>query len=195
MKKVLILFAHPAIQKSRINKKLVEVIYGIEGVTFNNLYENYPDFFINVRKEQKLLLEHDILVWQHPFYWYSCPSLLKEWIDLVLEHNFAYGANGRALEGKTAISVISTGGQKEQYSETGANHFSIKQFLAPFKQTANLCRMDYLPPFVIHGSHKISNTEIEKHATDYKKLLTGLRDEIISVSSALNDEYSNKLIK
>ena len=109
MKKILILFAHPAFQKSLINKALLNQVKGIEGVTINNLYEKYPDFFIDVAVEQKLLLEHDIIVWHHPFYWYSAPAIIKEWMDLVLEHGFAYGSKGRALEGKWAISAVSTG--------------------------------------------------------------------------------------
>ncbi|NQU85944.1 MAG: NAD(P)H-dependent oxidoreductase [Mariniphaga sp.] len=195
MKKILVLFAHPAFHKSRINKRLMESIQAIEGITFNNLYEKYPDFFIDVKREQKLLLQHDIIVWHHPFYWYSCPALLKEWIDLVLEHNFAYGIKGKALKGKIAISVISTGGRKEVYSEKGDNHFTINQFLAPFYQTATLCRMKYLPPFVVHGSHKITNIEIEKYASDYKKLLTGLRDETIIINQTGNNNYTNDLIE
>ena len=56
------------------------------------------NFFIDVHAEQKLLLDHDIIIWQHPFYWYSAPAIIKEWMDLVLEHGFAYGENGRSLE-------------------------------------------------------------------------------------------------
>lgn len=195
MKQILIVFAHPAFHKSRINKKLVENIQGMKGITFNNLYEKYPDFFIDVKKEQKLLLQHDVIIWHHPFYWYSCPALLKEWIDLVLEHNFAYGANGRALEGKTAMSVISSGGSKQVYCEKGSNHFTINQFLAPFIQTANLCKMEYLPPFVVHGSHKITNSEIDKYVSDYKKLISGLRDETLQINTSGCNDYSNDLIE
>ena len=193
MKKILILFAHPAIKKSRINRRLAEAVQGLEWITFNNLYENYPDFYIDIIKEQQLLLLHDIIVWHHPFYWYSSPAILKEWFDLVLQHGFAYGENGRALEGKTAFSVISTGGKQEVYSETDRNQFNISQFLAPFKQSANLCRMAYLPPFVVHGSHTISDEEIDSFATQYKQLLINLRDEKYAESDFRGIEYLNEL--
>ena len=104
--RILVLFAHPVQHKSRVNKELVSAIQGIEGITFHNLYEDYPDFHIDVKREQELLLSHDIFVWQHPFYWYSAPAMLKEWIDLVLEHGFAYGRTGKALEGKQGSKDI-----------------------------------------------------------------------------------------
>ena len=193
MKKILILFAHPTFHKSRINKKLINAVENLKGVTVNNLYENYPDFFINVKKEQKLLVEHDVIVWHHPFYWYSAPAIIKEWMDLVLAHGFAYGIHGRALEGKKAFSVISTGGKKDIYCKEGRDHFTINQFLTPFIQSANLCRMTYLPPFVVHGSHTISNKEIENHTQMYHDLIVMLRDEKIDLSELLSKEYSNDL--
>lgn len=195
MKKVLVLFAHPAFQKSRINKKLLHSIQNMEGVTINNLYEKYPDFFIDVKAEQRLLLEHDIIIWHHPFYWYSAPAILKEWMDLVLEHGFAYGATGRALEGKWVISTISTGGRKEIYCKTGSNQFTMNQFLAPFSQSANLCRMKYLPPFVVHGSHTLTEHDLNKHAADYRKLIVALRDQKCEVSQFDNFEYINSLLE
>ena len=195
MKKILILFAHPALQKSRINKRLVMSIQNQEGITFNNLYDNYPDFFVDVKKEQDLLKKHDIIVWHHPFYWYSAPALLKEWFDLVLQHGFAYGKNGHELEGKVALSVISTGGSREVYSEEGRNHFTINQFLAPFKQSANLCRMEYLPPFVIHGSHTLDNAEIDKYVEKYIQLMQSLRDEKLDVIKLLKHEYLNDILE
>jgi glutathione-regulated potassium-efflux system ancillary protein KefG len=194
MKKILIIFAHPALQKSKIHKRLTESLNNLSGITVNNLYENYPDFYIDVIREQQLLIEHDIIVWQHPFYWYSSPAILKEWFDLVLQHGFAYGAKGRSLEGKQVLSVISAGGTQEVYSKKGINQYTINEFLIPFKQSANLCRMEYLPPFVIYTSYKLSNSDIDYYATKYKKLILALRDDQIDSSKIKSVEYINDLL-
>jgi glutathione-regulated potassium-efflux system ancillary protein KefG len=194
MKKILIIFAHPALQKSKIHKRLTESLNNLSGITVNNLYENYPDFYIDVIREQQLLIEHDIIVWQHPFYWYSSPAILKEWFDLVLQHGFAYGAKGRSLEGKQVLSVISAGGTQEVYSKKGINQYTINEFLIPFKQSANLCRMEYLPPFVIYTSYKLSNSDIDYYATKYKKLILALRDDQMDSSKIKSVEYINDLI-
>lgn len=193
MNKILLLFAHPAFHKSRINKRLIEQVKNLEGVTFNDLYERYPDFYIEVIREQQMLVTHDIIVWHHPFYWYSTPAILKEWMDLVLEHGFAYGTNGRKLEGKSVLQVITTGGRKEVYSKEGHNHYTINQFLVPFRQSVNLCRMNYLPPFVVHGSHTINYNDIEVYAEKYKKALSLLRDHKLTEKDFENIEYFNDL--
>ncbi|MGC9353603.1 MAG: NAD(P)H-dependent oxidoreductase [Mariniphaga sp.] len=194
MNRILIEFAHPAIQKSRINRQLISMAKSLDNITVNDLYDNYPDFFIDVKKEQQLLLEHDVIVWHHPFYWYSSPALLKEWMDLVLEHGWAYGEHGRMLEGKSALSVISTGGRREVYSKEGRNHFTTNEFLVPFKQSANLCRMEYLPPFVVHGAHTIRHSDISAYAEKYKRALIMLRDEKIDLNKMKRAEYFNELI-
>ncbi|MDX8339140.1 NAD(P)H-dependent oxidoreductase [Draconibacterium sp. IB214405] len=195
MKKILILFAHPAFQKSRINKTLLEAIKNLEGVTINNLYEKYPDFFIDVPAEQKLLSQHDVIVWHHPFYWYSAPALIKEWMDLVLQHGYAYGTHGRALEGKWAMQCISSGGSKAVYSAEGKNHYTVNEFLAPFNQSATLCRMNYLPPFVVHGSHLLGAAELKKHAEDYRAVIELLRDSKINPDLFNSIEYINEIIE
>ncbi|WP_321995642.1 NAD(P)H-dependent oxidoreductase [Draconibacterium orientale] len=195
MKKILILFAHPAFQKSLINKTLMEAIKDLKGVTINNLYEKYPDFFIDVPVEQKLLTEHDIIIWHHPFYWYSAPAIIKEWMDLVLQHGFAYGTHGRALEGKWAMSCISTGGRKEVYSAEGKNRYTINEFLAPFIQSANLCRMKNLPPFVVHGSHTLNRDDIKKHADAYRQVIKMLRDDELDSEKLKTMEYMNEIIE
>lgn len=194
MKKILIIFAHPALQKSKIHKRLTDSVKNLPGITVNNLYENYPDFYFDIIKEQQLLIEHDIIVWQHPFYWYSSPAILKEWFDLVLQHGFAYGLKGRNLEGKQVISIISTGGNKEVYCKEGRNQFTINEFLVPFKQSANLCNMEYLPPYVIYGSHSLNSLDIENHTSNYKKLLIALRDEQMDNSLIKSVEYFNDLL-
>lgn len=195
MKKILIIFAHPAIQKSKVHKRLTDSLKNLHGITVNNLYENYPDFYIDIIREQQLLIEHDIIVWQHPFYWYSSPAILKEWFDLVLQHGFAYGTNGNSLKGKQILSVISTGGNKEIYSKGGRNQYTINEFLVPFKQSANLCGMEYLPPYVIFGSHSLKNLDIDGYCSKYKSILTSLRDEKIDIAKMNAVEYFNDLVK
>ena len=145
-RRLLILFAHPAFEKSRVNRRLVEAVRSLSGVTFHDLYEQYPDFDIDVRHEQKLLVEHDVIVMQHPLYWYSTPALLKEWQDLVLEHGWAYGGGGTALRGKLLLTATTAGGSEEAYCRTGQNSRTLRELLAPIERTAALCGMTYLPP-------------------------------------------------
>jgi glutathione-regulated potassium-efflux system ancillary protein KefG len=193
--RLLVLFAHPAFHKSRVNRQMVSAIEDIEDVTLHFLYEEYPDFHIDVKREQDLLLEHDVYIWQHPFYWYSSPSILKEWIDLVLKHGFAYGRTGNALKGKRVFSVITAGGRKEVYQKGNMNNLTIPQFLAPFRQTAHLCNMIYLPPFVVHGTHLLSEEEIHQAAKDYRRILISLRDQIFSDEEIWNCTYMNDLLE
>lgn len=163
-----------------MNRRLLQAVTGIDAVTVHDLYEAYPDFQIQVKYEQDLLLAHDIIVFQHPFYWYSSPALLKEWQDLVLEHGFAYGHEGTALRGKKMFSAITAGGSEQSYCQEGYNRFSIRQLLAPFEQTARLCGMEYLPPFMVHGTHKLEDSrDIDKHAEDYRTVILALRDNAI----------------
>jgi glutathione-regulated potassium-efflux system ancillary protein KefG len=175
--RVLVLFAHPALHNSRVNRRLVAAIDGIDGITINDLYEHYPDFHIDVAREQALLRDHDLIVFQHPFYWYSSPAILKEWQDLVLEHGFAYGQGGTALRGKSFLSAISTGGPAEAYCREGSNAYAILELLAPFRQTAALCGMTFLPPFVVHGTHRLQTPEsLDPYAAAYVDRLTAWRD-------------------
>ncbi len=177
MQRILILFAHPAFEKSRVNQRLAAAVQSLDGVTFHDLYEAYPEFDVDIRHEQALLEDHDLVVLQHPFFWYSVPPLLKQWIDLVLEHGWAYGSGGTALAGKRVLSAISTGGREEAYRHGGHNRFTIGELLAPIEQTFVLCGMKYLPPFVVHGAHGMSSGEIEEHAERYRRTIQALRDE------------------
>jgi len=195
MKKILILFAHPALERSRVNRQLVREIEGVSGVTFHDLYQLYPDFFIDVQREQELLLQHEIIVWQHPLYWYSVPPLLKQWIDLVLEHGWAYGKTGKALAGKKLFNAVTAGGGKQAYCENGYNRYSIREFMRPFEQTACLCSMQYLPPFVVHGTHRMSFSDIEKARTDYHKLLRLLSEAREDSYRLMEAEYLNEIIE
>lgn len=183
MSRVLVLFAHPALEKSRVNRQLADAVRGLPGVTFNDLYEAYPDFDVDVAREQRLLVEHDVLLVQHPFYWYSTPALLKQWQDLVLEHGWAYGTGGTALRGKRWVSAVTTGGREQAYQPDGLNRFTMRQLLAPLEQTAHLCGMDFLPPFVVHGTHRLDAGQIAAAAAEYRTVVEALRDDRLELDA------------
>lgn len=194
MAKILVLFAHPAFEKSRVHLKLVKHIPSQHGIRFHDLYENYPDFHIDIEREQQLLLQHDIIIFQHPFYWYSAPAIIKQWMDLVLEHGWAYGRTGKALTGKIMLNAISCGGSLQSYLPTGKNNRKIRDYLLPFEHSATLCNMEYWPPFVIHGTHKLTETDMHLHAIQYEQLLLSLADDRFSIAEKNTCNYMNDLI-
>lgn len=163
---------------------MFNAIQGLDGVTPVDLYAEYPDFQIDIDREQERLLAHDVIVFQHPLYWYSTPAILKEWQDLVLEHGFAYGADGTALHGKVFFSALTAGGAEAAYCAEGRNHFTIRQLLYPIEQTAMLCGMVYLPPFALFASRTaVEEGRVDRHIADWKRLLVALRDDRVDITS------------
>jgi glutathione-regulated potassium-efflux system ancillary protein KefG len=196
MPRVLIEFAHPALERSRVHARLLAHLPSRPGLTLNDLYEHYPDFDVDVRREQALLVEHDLIVFQHPFFWYSTPPLLKQWEDLVLEHGWAYGRSGNALRGKHAMHIITAGGREEAYQHEGYNRFTMRELLAPLEQTAVLCGMTWVPPYVVHGTHRLTEAQIEDEARRYGELVDGLADGRLNLDAAsrfqtLNDALAD----
>ena len=188
--KILVIFAHPKMSESIVQSRMLGAIRNLEGVTIHDIYAAYPDFLIDVDHEQALLLEHDLVVLQHPFYWYSAPSIIKEWLDLVLEHDWAYGARGTKLHGKFMMQAISTGGPGHHYNPQGKNRFEIRELLNPFNQTAYLCGMAYLEPFAIFLGRRIPEADLVQRVEKYRDLIVGLRDGKIAPLKSIALNYS-----
>jgi putative NADPH-quinone reductase len=143
---------HPKFDESRGNRALFDAVADLGNITTVNAYAEYPDFKIDVVAEQDRLRAHDLIVFQHPFYWYSTPPLFKQWMDAVLEYGFAYPPKeGTQLHGKHWLSVITTGGPEWSYQGGGYNNFSMTELLKPLQQTAYLCGMRWHPPFIVHA--------------------------------------------
>lgn len=191
MNKILILFAHPRFEKSKTNRALLTNVNRIEGVTLNDLYEQYPDFNIDVNRERELLLRNQVIIWHHPFYMYSAPAMLKQWIDLVLEHGWAHGRGGDHLKNKIIFNVITSGGTREVYAADAFNRFTIREFLTPFDQTATLCKMIYLPPFAVQGTHLLTDEALKYHATLYRTLLEKLIKDDFDIEALKKVEFLN----
>ena len=192
MKKVLITCAHPARSRSKINRALRGAVEDLDDVTINDLYAAYPDFLIDVKREQNLCETHDVIVFQHPFYWYSTPSIMKEWLDLVLQHGWAYGSQGNALKGKLFLQAITAGGDDSTYRKDGYNEFTIGELTSPYRATAKLCKMDWLPPFAVLGIHRgLPDEQVKTHAEEYRRAIIALRDERFEIEDLRQQNYLN----
>lgn len=174
MKKVLVIFAHPAFERSRTHKRLLQSIQGLDGIEFHDLYESYPKKIIDIQAEKRRLAEHDTLVLQYPLHWYQPPSLLKEWMDLVLQFGWAYGPGGDKLSGKSMHLAISAGGSEAAYSGQGMHADPLGVFLRPMEQSAHICSMTFGLPFIVHDAVHVSEDALELAAEDYRDYLYAL---------------------
>ncbi|QLE86262.1 MULTISPECIES: NAD(P)H-dependent oxidoreductase [Shewanella] len=183
--KILILFAHPSLERSEVNKPLFNASLRHQDVTAIDLYREYPTFDIDIEVEQQRLLDHDVIIFMFPLFWYSTPAILKQWQDLVLEYGFAYGANGTALTDKVFFCVTTAGGAEAAYQQDGYNHFTLRELLHPIEQTANLTHMKYLPPFALFSSRNAAEQgRITEHVDQFISLLTACAEQRLDIQHA-----------
>lgn len=169
MKTVIYMF-HPHNIPSQVNKALAKAATNA-GFEVRDMYALYPNHDIDVKAEQASLEGADRVILQFPMYWYSSPSLVKLWEDLVLEHGWAYGSDGTALHGKRFAIATSTGAAEADYSENGRMHYTVEQLFAPFHAMANLVGMTYEKPFVTGGTLGMPEADIEAAAKKYVEWL------------------------
>jgi len=181
---ILILYAHPAPQRSPVNRRLAEAARAMPGVDLRDLYELYPDFDIDAEGERALLEAAHLVVLLHPIRWYGMPSMLKEWMDVVLRPGWAYGDGECALRGKSCWLVASTGSPAEAYGPEGIHGHPFDAFLLPIRQIAALCGMDWLAPLVLHGSVDAGEAAIEAHVHEFRRRLAGYAGDARLVEAA-----------
>ena len=179
---IVVITAHPQMEHSRINRRLMRAARGLPTtessplIVVRDLYSLYPDYLIDVAAEQALLATAKLIVWQHPIHWYSMPPLMKLWLDDVLAFGWAYGPGGTALRGKDLWLVATTGGPADSYRPTDYNRYFFDDFLPPYEQTANLCGLRFLPPLLLHGAHKVDDVEVQVHEAMFAQRLASHPD-------------------
>jgi glutathione-regulated potassium-efflux system ancillary protein KefF len=178
MAEVVVFVAHPTLQHSRVNRRLMRAAATAAPgrVEVRDLYALYPDYLVDVDAEQAALASARLIVWQHPLHWYGMPPLMKLWLDEVFAFGWAYGPGGTALRGKDLWLVLSTGGPESSYRSDGYNRHFFDAFLPPYDQTAALAGLRMLPPLLLHGAHRADDAAIEAHATVYAERLSSHPD-------------------
>ena len=168
---ILVLYAHPHPRRSSAGRILLDAVRDLPYVSVHPLYERYPDFAIDTAVERQRLEAVRLLVWQHPLYWYGVPALLKLWCEEVLVRGWAHGQGGTALRGKDCLWVTTTGAPPEDYSDHGVHAHDFDAFVPAVRQTARFCGMNWLPPLVVHGAHRLPSEALHEHAAQYRAQL------------------------
>lgn len=173
----LVIVSHPDILESSSQQYFLSSIQDVENITVHHLESEYPDGNIEVKREQELLVRHDRIVFQFPFYWYSSPPLLKHWQDVVLEEGFAYGEGGEALKGKEFRLIMMIGVPEKEYQAGGTELFSINELTKPFQAMAHKTGMKYLKPMPIFQFSYMSEEQKMEHLITYWQMLTMKNDD------------------
>ncbi len=150
--KTMVIVAHPNLSDSVKNQALLSELRKLPDTYIRDLYQEYPNWRINVEREHQLLLDHNLIIFQFPFYWCSCPPLLKKWFDDVLTFGWAFGPGGENMRGKEFMIATTTGGSESEYRAGGRNWFTISEYIRPIQSTIARCNGTFLPPFISYNS-------------------------------------------
>jgi glutathione-regulated potassium-efflux system ancillary protein KefF len=184
--RVLVLYAHGAPHLSRVNRRMAEAARTVDGVILHDLYETYPDFYIDVAREQAQVAQAGTLVFLHPIQWYGMPALMKEWVDLVLPNGWENGPDGSALKGKRYWLVASTGSAAGDYAAGARHGRPFGDYLAPFEQTAAVCGMRWIAPLILHAAHAVDAGAVDAHVAGF---VARLRQLAGSAANAIELEH------
>ncbi|MEW6763686.1 MAG: NAD(P)H-dependent oxidoreductase [Pseudomonadota bacterium] len=172
--RALVVFADPSLHRSRISRRVADAAAGLPGVQVQDLYQLYPDLYIDVRRERALLLDAPLVVFVFQLAWYAMPALLKEWFDTVLKPEWA--RPGGRLAGKTAFAAVACNSRLSDYGPGGAHGRPLDDYLVPLQQTALACGMRWLPPHVFYGADHPDEGAAERHADALRALLAAHAD-------------------
>ncbi|MFD0705392.1 NAD(P)H-dependent oxidoreductase [Alloscardovia venturai] len=170
MKTVVLVF-HNDLNSSRANAALAEAARSVDGVEVRDMYALYPDFKIDIKKEQEVLEGADRIVLQFPMHWYSAPALLQQYFDDVFQWGWCYGG-GRALEGKEFMVSVTAGASTSAYDKSTGAHYTLHELLAPFHETVTRVHANFIDSFEAAGAMSLDEQTIADMKARYVACLT-----------------------
>ncbi len=164
MAKILVVSAHPHLERSLMNKTILEELKasGLDLVV-DDLAEGCCH--VDVAAEQAALKAADTIVFQFPVYWLNAPALLKHWYEEVFTPGFAHGEGAEGLKGKKLILSATIGAPEAAYSAQGLGH-TVEEFFANFQVMAAMTGMTLAAPILSYGCMFIPgvSSEADKEA-------------------------------
>ena len=178
--KTLVIVFHPALDTSVANQRwLQEVARHPQQYTIHDVHQAYPGGKIDVAREQALVEAHGAVVLQFPVYWFNCPPLLKQWLDEVLTHGWAYGTGGDAFRGRKVALGVTAGIREADFTPQGKWKMTLAQLLAPFDVTFKYIGAESRQFFAFYGAEDGPKEpgyaeRLGRSAQDYVRFLSAL---------------------
>lgn len=163
--KILIIFAHTFWEDSKTNHALLQNIKDLENIKIHNLSTTYTNGKIDTDKELTLLKDADKIIFQFPLFWFSTPSLLKEWQDRILTA-ILYGKNKELLKDKKFQVISTLGGAKSSYD--GHHGVTLEELFKPIYHSFEYLGCKSIKPYAIFDAQ---NTKLNYE--EYKKEIQG----------------------
>lgn len=126
--------------------------YKQAGFELRNLEELYPAGNFDIAAEQAALESADVVILQHPIFWFNMPPTLKCWMDEVWTYGWACGSEGDKLAGKKLLHAYTAGSARDKYTDE-----EIKGLSAPLRGSAAYVGMEFLEPMGIFGQNAMAN--------------------------------------
>lgn len=177
MAKILVISGHPNYKASVANRAILDEFHRlVPSAEIVYLDALYPDFKIDVKREQDRAVKADIIVFEFPMWWFSTPSLLHRYVEDVYTYGFAYGSKGNALKGKNFALSFTTGAPESAYKPGGSEGVTMEELMAPLLAMVHFVGMNYLGRVVSYGVTELAmpKDEIVKRGSDHAKELAAL---------------------
>lgn len=112
----------------------------------------------DVRREKERLTEADLVIFQFPVWWFSCPSMLHAYFERLLLPGWAYHTAKPALEGKKVLLSVTTGGKEEEYvaGVAGTLNQALHHLLVG---TLGFVKMQVIQPVCVYNVIRASDEE------------------------------------
>ena len=194
--KILAILAHD--KKESLNNfifsKIIDYLKNKNSETGNNIeietlnlydYADQIPFYIHdkeklesnsfFQKNKSLILSADRLIIVHPIYWYSLPSILKTWVDLITNYAYKYvsGNNANALHNIKKVFVVNTSLMPLFYRKYFTANPAKKQLLYTFK----FIGIKDINFYEIGNVYKLDGIKVKKHI---KNILEKINITILS---------------
>ncbi|MCF6525946.1 NAD(P)H-dependent oxidoreductase [Streptomyces sp. JJ36] len=159
----------------------------------------------DIRAEHEKLDWADTVVLHFPLWWLGPPAILKGWFDRVLVQGYGFGVrdeDGRArrygdgrLAGKRALVVTTVGARPSSFGPRGV-HGHIDEVLFPLLHgTLWYTGMAALPPYVVYGADRATESEVAARAAELReRLLTLPETEPLPYRHEAGGDYDADLV-
>lgn len=154
--------------------ELVQLMWAQEEATTRDGYA--PAVLDQMRR----LRAADLVVTVFPFWWFSPPGILKDWVDRVWANGVAYGHDAYddgPLKGTRALAVVAVGGDEAMYGADGRSG-DILALLNPLLHgTFGYCAMDVLAPELVFEADGRDDGVRQRGLAALAERMAGIADE------------------